>query len=119
MDRYERELVAGIQRSNSLTNADLHQRLSAAPKIPGRIQIVSVGFRRNPDVIVAVLRRAKGRCEKCEASAPFLRRTDGSPYLEVHHRRPLSQGGEDTIENAAALCPNCHRDVHHGVSMEP
>jgi 5-methylcytosine-specific restriction protein A len=118
MDRYDRELAAGIQRSTSLTDADLHQRLSAAPKIPGRIQIVSIGFLRNPDVIVAVLRRAKGRCERCAASAPFLRRSDGSPYLEVHHWRPLSQEGEDTIENAAALCPNCHRDVHHGVIVE-
>ncbi len=118
MDRYERELVAGIQTSTTLSDAELHQRLSAAAKVPARIQIVSVGFRRNPDVIVAALRRAKGRCERCEASAPFLRRSDGSPYLEVHHRRPLSQGGEDTIENAAALCPNCHRDVHHGVIVE-
>ncbi len=27
---------------------------------------------------------------------------------------PLSQGGEDTIAHAAALCPNCHREAHHG-----
>ena len=25
-------------------------------------------------------------------------------------------GGEDTLENAMALCPNCHRREHHGDS---
>ncbi|MFX5176317.1 HNH endonuclease, partial [Acinetobacter baumannii] len=53
-------------------------------------------------------------CECCGSLAPFSRRRDGSPYLEVHHKRPLSKGGDDTVENAVALCPNCHRFEHHG-----
>ena len=24
----------------------------------------------------------------------------------------LSQGGQDSIENTVALCPNCHRKMH-------
>ncbi|WP_223111555.1 HNH endonuclease [Billgrantia pellis] len=24
----------------------------------------------------------------------------------------LAKGGEDTIENTVALCPNCHRKMH-------
>ena len=24
----------------------------------------------------------------------------------------LSEGGEDSIENTVALCPNCHRKMH-------
>jgi len=28
---------------------------------------------------------------------------------------PLSEGGEDTLENAIALCPNCHRKMHYGI----
>ncbi len=28
-----------------------------------------------------------------------------SPYLDLHHREPLAENGEDTVENAAALCP--------------
>ncbi|OOL15317.1 hypothetical protein BXQ27_32765, partial [Klebsiella aerogenes] len=27
----------------------------------------------------------------------------------------LSNGGEDSVENAIALCPNCHRQAHFGV----
>jgi 5-methylcytosine-specific restriction protein A len=32
--------------------------------------------------------------------------------LESHHIKWLSKGGEDTIQNTVALCPNCHRRVH-------
>jgi 5-methylcytosine-specific restriction protein A len=92
----------------------LEQRLKAASKIPERILVVSVGFRRNADVIVAVLKRANGICERCNKSAPFNRKSDGTPFLEVHHKITLAEGGEDTVENAIALCPNCHRELHHG-----
>lgn len=61
-----------------------------------------------------VLKRAKGMCEECKKLAPFVRRSDGSPYLEVHHMKKLSDGGLDKVENAKALCPNSHRQAHHG-----
>jgi 5-methylcytosine-specific restriction endonuclease McrA len=37
--------------------------------------------------------------------APFNRTKDNSPYLEVHHKKRLSEGGEDSVKNAIALCP--------------
>ncbi len=40
--------------------------------------------------------------------------SDKTPYLEVHHRIPLAKKGEDTVANAIALCPNCHRKSHYG-----
>lgn len=70
-------------------------------------------FQRNPDVVAEVLFRANGHCEHCGNPAPFTRRTNGSPYLEVHHTKSLVEGGEDTVENATALCPNCHRKSHY------
>lgn len=57
---------------------------------------------------------AKGICERCRKPAPFIRDNDNSPYLEVHHKIPLADGGDDTVENAIALCPNCHRQAHYG-----
>jgi len=114
-DRMAVELAAEVAKAASLPASELQRLASKAPKIPERIQIVSLGFRRSAHVIVAVLRRANGVCEQCGRAAPFTRRSDGSPFLEVHHRTPLSQGGEDTIANASALCPNCHREAHHGL----
>lgn len=69
---------------------------------------------RNPIVKAWVLQKACGRCELCQQEAPFVG-DDGEPYLELHHVLPLADGGADTVENAVALCPNCHRRLHHAV----
>ena len=39
---------------------------------------------------------------------------DGTLYLEPHHTRRLSDGGPDHPRWVGALCPNCHREIHHG-----
>ena len=70
-------------------------------------------YQRSNDVRIYVLARAKGKCEGCDVAAPFLR-LDGSPYLEPHHLRRLSDGGPDHPAHVIALCPNCHRRVHFG-----
>ena len=93
-----------------------NQRLAAAPRFPTRSIIKTIIFDRNPDVVVAVLLRANGICEGCHRKAPFIRGSDNTPYLEVHHRVHLACGGEDTIKNAEALCPNCHRQRHFGIN---
>jgi len=69
-------------------------------------------YRRNPDVVAEVLYRVNGVWELCLKNAPFKRSKDGSPYLEVHHTIQPAHGGEDTIENALSLRPNCHREQH-------
>lgn len=68
---------------------------------------------RDPEVGAYVKRRAKGTCEACQLPAPFKKR-NGIPFLEVHHVRGLAEGGADTYYNAVAVCPNCHRHLHHG-----
>lgn len=104
------DLAAALARSP----AERRARLAAADPQPREIIARVRLFLRNPDVVAEVLARAAGACEACGAPAPFRRRSDGSPYLEVHHRVPLAEGGADRVENAAALCPNCHREAHHG-----
>lgn len=55
---------------------------------------------------------AVGICQLCEKEAPFLDK-QGNPFLEVHHIHYLSKGGRDSIDNVVAICPNCHRKIHH------
>lgn len=69
-------------------------------------------FARSQQVRERVLTMANGRCEACDSPAPFLG-TDNKPFLEVHHVRPMAQQGSDSVRNTVALCPNCHREVHH------
>lgn len=65
------------------------------------------------EVVKRFARRiADGTCLGCEEPAPFAGE-DGKPFLEVHHLRRRADGGADRPENVVALCPNCHRRVHH------
>lgn len=90
------------------------ERLKSSPKKPEKRTVSTIIYDRNPDVVAEVLYMAKGKCSKCDKPAPFKRKKDGSPYLEVHHKVPLAQGDDDTTDNAIALCPNCHREAHFG-----
>ncbi len=84
------------------------------PCVPAPVKVVSIEAERavrDPRVVHAVLVRANSRCESCGDEAPFVR-DDGTPFLEVHHVAPLSDGGSDRQENALACCPNCHRAFH-------
>lgn len=46
-----------------------------------------------------VKKRSAFRCCRCNAIG-----------VEIHHIVPQKDGGPDTIENAAPLCPRCHED---------
>jgi 5-methylcytosine-specific restriction enzyme A len=63
------------------------------------------------------LRRASGICEGCKQPAPFTTK-EGTPYLEVHHIRRLSDGGPDDPRWVVAICPNCHRKAHYAVEAD-
>lgn len=100
--------------STETTREERLARLRNAPKKPLSVQTVATTYMRNADVIAEVLDRAAGKCESCFQPAPFVRKSDGTPYLEVHHIVQLAHGGDDTVENAIAVCPNCHRRKHFG-----
>ena len=72
---------------------------------------------RDPEVQRWILQRADGRCELCREPAPFDK-PNGSPFLEIHHVRRFADGGTDVPANAVALCPNCHREAHHGARSQ-
>lgn len=94
------------RRASDLTNTPKPERHQA----PEQTQTTSVSFKRDPRVVAWIRREAAGRCELCGEPAPF--ESGGKPFLEVHHVVPLSAGGFDSVENAVAVCPNCHRRLH-------
>jgi 5-methylcytosine-specific restriction protein A len=80
---------------------------------PPQKKIKTTFYVRDPEVVAWLLENSKGTCESCSGPAPFTKVT-GDFYLEVHHLRRLADGGSDTVSNAAAVCPNCHRELHYG-----
>ena len=77
-----------------------------------RREVSGTAFVRNPFVRTNVLIRAKGKCDWC--GEPGFTMPDGKIYLETHHVISLSEKGLDSESNVAALCPNHHREAHHG-----
>ncbi|WP_428827026.1 HNH endonuclease [Azonexus sp. IMCC34842] len=110
----QREFQAQVNRSRRDSQVERVKRLALADKKPRAIPTKGTTFLRNPDVVAEALFRANGVCERCHNEAPFRRALDGTPYLEVHHKKRLADDGEDSLDNAIALCPNCHRQAHYG-----
>lgn len=104
----EKRLVKSIQ---SFGDGELKERAMKAHKSSKKRYSITKVYFRDPYVAEYAKRRANGICDLCEKSAPFINKNN-QPYLETHHIVWLSNGGEDSIENTVALCPNCHRKMH-------
>jgi 5-methylcytosine-specific restriction protein A len=111
------EPIAGFQRKVSKLIEKPTGEKPTGSKKPGTTTSSVTQYNRDPAVTAWVLQEAGGQCESCGGGAPFLRE-DGTPFLEVHHVRRLADGGPDTIENAIAICPNCHREFHYGSNRD-
>lgn len=97
-----------------LSLAVLRDRAYQAADQSGNVrQSTRTVYQRSQAVRDYVLRRASGQCECCKRPAPFDRE-DGTPYLETHHTRQLSDRGLDHPRWVAGICPTCHRRIHHG-----
>ena len=107
-DELGRQLAKSVDREKLIAKAT--RRVGPPLK---RQRMVS-DFVRDPYIVAAALARAEERCEMPNCNSQLFNREDDRPYLEVHHITPLGEGGDDTLLNAAALCPSCHRELHFG-----
>ena len=100
-----------IRQAKKLSDKELRRRAETSLPKPGNRSVISKQYERNPWVSEYAKRRAGGKCQLCKNDAPFSN-TKGEPFLETHHIIWLSQGGDDSLVNTVALCPNCHRKMH-------
>jgi predicted HNH restriction endonuclease len=105
------ELEEQISRISPSTSRPKGQR------IPHKTSTTTETYSRDARIAAFVLNEAAGACEACGKPSPFYK-DNGKPYLEVHHLRRLADGGSDTVENAIAVCPNCHRELHYGENRD-
>lgn len=100
------------RKSFRRSNKEIEEKNEVYKKKPVSIrETTSVTYERDSDIIEYAKRRANGTCELCKKRLDFEDKK-GRPFLEIHHIKWLSKGGEDTIDNTVALCPNCHRRMH-------
>jgi 5-methylcytosine-specific restriction protein A len=108
---FQSSQVVREKKAKKLSDEELTTKAQKAPKRAGERTVTGTQYERDPYVSMLTKRKAKGICELCNCEAPF-KDSKGQPYLETHHIKWLAEGGEDTIENTVALCPNCHRKMH-------
>ena len=111
---YERYVANQRKLADKLSLDELEKRAEehSRRKSKGSHRNVTTDtYYRDPVIARYAKERAKGICQLCGMPAPFNDK-DGNPYLESHHIVWLSEGGEDTIDNTVALCPNCHKRMH-------
>jgi len=106
-----RQEAKAARQLKRLSDQQIEDRAKLGRERPGQRPALITRYDRDPHVAEHAKRRAKGICELCNQPAPF-KNPDGDPYMETHHIIWLANGGPDTIENTAALCPNCHRKMH-------
>ena len=99
------------KKAKRLSDNEIQIRAKKACEKVGTRQSTVTHYQRNIYLSEFAKRRANGYCELCEKQAPFIN-NDGIPFLETHHIVWLSKGGQDSIQNTVALCPNCHRKMH-------
>jgi 5-methylcytosine-specific restriction protein A len=87
--------------------------MAAASPDPKSKTVPTDVFTRSRIIRDYALARAGGSCENCKNDAPF-KTSSGQSFLEVHHIRRLTDGGPDAPSGVAAVCPNCHRELHYG-----
>lgn len=90
----------------------------AVPKI-GKAGLSKGGYQRDPAVAAEALRLANFKCEIDATHQTFTSKVKDKPYVEAHHLIPFGNQGNypfslDVTANIVALCPNCHRRLHHG-----
>lgn len=93
------------------------------PPPPRATPTGSGGYRRDPNVCAQAQRDADFRCEVDSQHLTFTSRVSRSNFVESHHLVPMSAQGEfdvslDVRENVVALCPTCHRLLHHGLAIQ-
>jgi 5-methylcytosine-specific restriction enzyme A len=103
-----------VENLSRMTTVARRSKLPPPGYKPTETQVLMTRYLRSAAVVAETLIRANGICETCKRPAPFSKASDGQPFLEVHHIVMLADGGDDTVENAIAVCPNCHRQHHFG-----
>lgn len=107
-----------VKIREELTDEELMSRVKAAnPKPAGRLTSTTV-YDRDPAIIAFARRRSGYKCEVPGCEYEGFVKDDGGQYIETHHIVPLSEKGEDSAHNVAAVCPNCHSALHYSIDRK-
>lgn len=78
-------------------------------------------WKRDPSVAKEALKKSNYTCEINDSHVTFESLISKEQYVEAHHLIPIHRQCDfkysiDVPGNIVALCPNCHRKIHHAIS---
>ena len=78
--------------------------------------VYTARYERDPKIRRAFLKGKHLKCEVCGFDFEETYGELGAGYIEVHHKKPVSEGIRMTDLNSGLvmLCSNCHRMIHRG-----
>ena len=78
--------------------------------------VYTTKYERDPKIRRAFLKGKHLKCEVCGFDFGKAYGELGAGYIEVHHKKPVSEGVRmtDLNNDLAMLCSNCHRMIHRG-----
>ena len=112
-------IIERLKKLERLIGQDLRDAFARQiPKTKKKTVQREPEYPRNPAVIENALCYAGNKCEIDNTHTSFIA-DDGENYMEGHHLIPLSKQGDfetslDQEQNVVCLCPNCHKEIHHG-----
>ncbi|WP_214484498.1 DUF3578 domain-containing protein [Bacillus sp. SM2101] len=116
-----------IDKNDSETNSSTEEEENENEELPRPTPVLDKGGRkrwpRDAQVAAKALRLSGYKCAYDESHTSFTSKVTGKRYLEVHHLVPMKYQGEfnvrlDRTAQLFALCPTCHRQIHHGTDEE-
>ncbi|MBW7877391.1 MAG: HNH endonuclease [Candidatus Cloacimonetes bacterium] len=103
-----------MAKHDPLIKAERAKAKQSVTKVAPTCQSVTqdTGKKRKPipqHILNQVVLRDKGRC----SFQKHGRRCHHRRFLDIHHIKPVKDGGQNTLENLATLCEAHHIYLHH------
>jgi 5-methylcytosine-specific restriction endonuclease McrA len=124
--RQIKELRRKSEEAEQMLKSRVEQDLDALKEEESYLEGKPIGryinaYERQPELRLDAIRIHGTKCQVCGFDFGATYGEHGDGYIEVHHLRPVSSLGDDTIvdplTDMTVLCSNCHRMIHRKTRM--
>lgn len=104
--------------SNAIDTLKTLNALYAGLKPEIRAKRITNHLDRGDSVARALKQLLGSQCQICGWKG--FKKRDDTEFIEAHHLVQISERHADSLctENIILVCPNCHREIHYGESVE-
>lgn len=116
--QYQQTVLDKAQPKGNAKTAPLEEPDGGIPIPPKQPAKGKGSYARDPNIAAAALAKANFKCELDASHTTFVSSAKNLPYVEAHHFVPMGQQlnypfSLDVTANIVALCPLCHKLLHH------